>query len=662
MKKFTVFFLSMVICLLGAIPVLAQKWPEGPFTTEDFVYTTLAEYEEVTGKTITSFYEPTMLRSKVASGELPPVEERLPKEPMVIQPVEEVGRYGGQLTTIVWHGAYYPVMVTMTRQNPGFTKVMPYIARELKFSEDYKTVTLYLREGLKYSDGHLFTVDDILFTWEDVILNEELTPAIPNRWMPGGELAKFEKIDDYTLNIHFAVPSPSKYFEFARTWMAGGQAMFFDPKHYLKKWHIKYNPEADELAKEEGYDRWEQAFVFHREGVRPNTVEIGCPGLGPWVKTKATTTYTVLERNPYYFAVDTEGNQLPYIDRLIMNVKPDEETFNMQILVGEYDYVGIKALTDIPLYIKNQEKGGYRILMAMNPPTANPGISFNLNYKDPVLQKIFQDIRWRRAMSLAINREEINEVFYLDKATPMAVAPLPFTSFYKKEWGEAHPYIRYDPQEASELLDEMGLDSRDTEGWRLRPDGKKLVLEIQYSSDYPKRGKILEVVKEYWEAVGVTANMKPIERSYYVMQAQAGELMVGSWDVSGASEGMLFTQPLRLFRFGGAELGVAVKWHQWIQTGGEQGEEPPEEVKGYYKWIDEWVTTLPGTPHYIELAQKIFDWYAENLWTIGTVGMPTTAFVINRNLRNVGPLEGMPQGFDTVNNTPYLPVQWFYQE
>jgi len=266
MRRLTVFLLSGVLCLMGVLPALAEKYPEGRFKTEDFVYATLEEYEKITGKEITKFNESPMFRVKVAAGELPPVDERVSAEPLVIEPVEKVGKYGGILHTFAkspmgWSADADIRRGQLFRLNESATKAIPALGKGYELSKDCKTYTLYLRKGVKWSDGHPFTVDDILFWWEDEILNDELTPTKPRMWMPGGKLTEFEKIDDYTLRMHFAVPNPTIVMSLARAYQGG----FFDPKHYLKKWHIKYNPEANELAKKEGFDNWYQAFEFHKE-------------------------------------------------------------------------------------------------------------------------------------------------------------------------------------------------------------------------------------------------------------------------------------------------------------------------------------------------------------------------------------------------------------
>jgi len=658
MRRLAIVLLSLAICLIGVIPALAQKYPEGPFKTEDFVYATLEKYERATGKKITRFNESPMLRTKVAAGEIPPVKERLPEEPLVIEPVEKIGKYGGTMHTVSvgpmgWSADADVRPGRILRMNESCTKALPALAKGYELSEDCKTFTLYLRKGVKWSDGHPFTVDDILFWWEDEILNDEITPVKPKMWMPGGKPAEFEKIDDYTLRIHFAVPNPGIIMLLAG-W-SGIQGGFFDPKHYLKKWHIKYNPEANKLAKEEGFDNWWEVFGFHKT-VGPKERDPDLPVLGPWELEEWTPAYQLFVRNPYYYAIDTNGNQLPYIDKIRRGIVSDVETAKMKVMTGEFD-CAVRAVTleDYPLLKENEEKGGYRTVLIKFIDTSQVTLIPNQNYKDPILRKIFQDIRFRRAMSLAINREEINNEVFFGKGTPMQSTVHPLCTFYKKEWGENHPYIRYDPEKANRLLDEMGLKWDKNHEYRLRPDGKTLTVIIEFVL----RGwykSVLELVREYWEAVGVKTELKPIEWSLFGVRRDTGEHQVTVWHTDEVMEGSLQARG----SLAGGENGFAPKWWTWWQTGGEAGEEPPEDVKQFFEWFFvDWKRCIPGTPRYMELAEKIWDWWAKNLWVIGTVGLVPRIAVL-KDLRNA-PIQGMPWGWDNQCLVPYLMEQWYLE-
>ena len=432
------------------------------------------------GVTALAYNQSPMLDARVASGELPPVEERLPEEPKVVEPFEEIGQYGGTLTLLsTLPSAFGPeglMMGTMglfTPSNDGMTTV-PNLAKGFKWSEDLKTFTIYLRKGLKWSDGVPFTADDVVFQFEDVYGNDELTPVKPAGWSPGGELLKARKVDDYTVRLEFSIPSPLMEARLAtyQSW----QTLAYTPKHYLKKWHIKYNPKADELAKEEGYDHWWEAFQFHADCYAMDDPNVPVPF--SYILKKETTNVMLLERNPYFYEVDSAGNQLPYIDKVQIITVSSPEVYGLKVITGESDFAmqGL-SLESYPLYKENEEKGDYRVILSPFFANSELALGFNFNEKDLVLRKIYHNIKFRQALSLAINRDEINETVYFGKAVPCNVAPSPANSYYKKEWGEY--YAQYDPKTANHLLDEMGLE-RGKDGFRLRPDGKRLELLIEY--------------------------------------------------------------------------------------------------------------------------------------------------------------------------------------
>jgi len=641
---------------MGITPVLAQKeWIPGAK-----VYSTLAEYEKLTGKKIEKFHEAPMLRVKVAAGELPPVEKRLPEEPLVIEPIEEIGQYGGRITgtalgPTTWNDTAQPRLEFSLTVNNKVTEVLPNIAKGYDFSEDKKTLTLYLRKGMKWSDGHPFTADDYLFWYEDVLLNDELTPVKPRAWSPGGELMKMEKVDDYTIRLHFAQPYPVILNYIA--YFGSRQESFFHPKHYLKRWHIKYNPKANELAKEEGYDYWWQAFNFHKI-TGPQQQDTNLPMVRPFILKKRTPTQKIFERNPYYWKIDTEGNQLPYLDELVCDIVESAEITTLKAIAGEISYAGMDiALKDYPLFKKNEEKGGYRTLLYKYLRGSVCAFAFNQTHKDPVLRKIFQDVRFRQAMSLAINRDEINNILYFGKAIPCQATVHPTCSYYKEEWSKA--YAQYDPERANKLLDEIGLKWDKKHQYRLRPDGKSLAVTIEFWPGEGPKTKICELVKGYWEKVGVKVSLKPEERSFNAMRRNANEVDVNVWHVDRTSELRAYIPWTSKFFNFKSELGQGVLWQDWYDTGGKAGEEPPEKIKRMYKLLDEWTTTT-SEEEYRRLAQELFDFYAENLFIIGTVGMAPKVIVVKNNLRNV-PEKAYFDADNTFWNTLGI-AQWFLKK
>jgi len=627
---------------MGITPVLAQK-----------VYSTLAEYEKLTGKKIEKFNEAPSLKIKVAAGEIPPVEGRLPEEPLVLEPREEIGRYGGTYKTgqtMIWAGSFDRECVQdLFTLSSDLKTIVPQIAKGGELSEDYRTFTVYLRKGMKWSDGAPFTADDIMFWYEDIILNDELTPVKPSEWSPGRKFVEVEKIDDYTVRFHFATPYPIIIERSC-------QGHPFAPKHYLKKYHIRYNPKANDVAKEEGYDNWWQCFLYHNKGR-----DVNFPTLDPWVLTKIDTSGNQYrERNPYYWKVDTAGNQLPYIDKQVTTLVENVEVYNLKAIAGEFTAAGwLLSLKNYPLYKRNEEKGNYHVILQSFERASECALLFNYNHKDPVLKKIFNDIRWRKAMSLAINREEINNILFFGRGTPRQPIMSPSASFYEDWMGNY--YIEYDPERANELLDEMGLKWDKEHRYRLRPDGKVLAITIEFNQAREVIGKILELIKGYWEKVGVKVALKGEQASFYQQRLRANECDMGVWAWGGATELESRLNPgIRLippWHYPSTPLS-GIEWRRWYDTGGEKGEEPPEEIKELFKAFEDWQASLYGTEEYLKAGRKILTINAKGLYAIGTVGLVPKPCIIKNSLRN------FPRELNCTQNwwRPYCMDQWFLEE
>ena len=640
-----------------ALTATGDQWPNAAFKTGDFVYATPADFTEATGHEITSYQEAPELTARVTAGEIPPVEQRLPKEPLVLVPMEKVGQYGGSMrvgsvgftgwtdfTDARWPG--------LLRYSADTAQVLPYLTKGYELSADGKTITLHFREDHKWSDGSPFTLEDVLFWWEDQILNDELTPTKPGRWMSGGELAQFEKIDDTTLRIRFAESNPAAVFTIAHH--HGRQNAFYQPSEYLKNWHIEHNSEANAVAKKEGYDSWWEAFNFHRT-YGPQQTDTGLPVVAAWALDTVAPTHRTFVRNPYYLAVDTAGNQLPYIDSITRSLVGDAETLKLQVVAGEFD-INWREVSgdDYPLLLKNQESAGYRVALVKYPGHL-VFLAFNQTSKDPAKREIFQNVAFRRAMSMAINRDEINEIVFAGQGVPSAVTPDASTSFYKQGWESA--WAQFDPDHANRLLDEIGLAERDDSGFRLRPDGEKLVVIIEYQERGP-RTPTLELIKEYWDAVGVQTELKPLERTFYFTRINAAEHDVGVWHLDAALEGPLLASKNGSINFAGG-IGAGVEWIKWRDTQGQSGEEPPEEVKEWFEGTDKFVVLPQGSPEYIELGQELFDWFIDQVHLIGTVTDIRQPIVLNKDLRNVG-LDGGVYTWDSLYVYSYLPEVWFF--
>ena len=618
---------------------------------------TLQDYEQDTGNKITQFGEAPMLAIQVAAGELPPVEERLPEEPLVFNVFEGIGTYGGTLKAASIGTEYTELTpirglvgaVQTANRGPGHViDIVPYIHKGWEMSEDQKTVTMYLRRGMKWSDGHPYTADDVMFSFEDFLLLEEF----PSGWRRNGwgPMSHAEKVDDFTVRLHYSDPFPTLpgWYEF---W--GGWHPHAYPKHYLSKYHAKYNENADALAKEEGYDNWVQAVWQKRGGGGDFRVEdLNTPSVKPWNHEEITTTYVLHVRNPYHFAIDPAGNQLPYIDRLRVETVADAETLNLKVISGELSVAAIGLSTpDFPLFKENEEAGNYQTLMWPRAAGAESFYAFNLTHQDPGLREVFQDVRFRQAMSLAINREEINKVLFFGLAVPRQAAMDPENSFYKEEW--ATRYAEYDPDTANRLLDEMGLQ-RGGDGFRLRPDGEVLAVQILIPLEWPSHVAISELVAEYWQDVGVKVDPRSYNIDLVGERLGTNDYDVAVWFLRRTNESKGY---LPSNKFTSADGHYAPAWWAWHHSGGESGEEPPDEFKEYFKLAGQWYIT-PDLTERDRIATQLFDFASEQVLLIGTVGYAPVPVIMSNEMGNV-PRDVRFAGDDVQFFRDVKPDQWY---
>ena len=635
--------LSMVASLLmvAGSPIIAQQKLEG--------YYNLSEFEKLTGKTIDKFNEAPMLKVKVAAGELPPVEKRLPKEPLVQIPWNEIGKYGG---TLRFCGTYatsdvilrHIANLNLITRPPGGMDVFsglagpsqPGILESWSMSPDGKIFTAKIREGIKWSDGMPVTTEDLKYHIND-LRNKEVLP-VTAKWLQwGGKETKLEIVDEYTFRFFFAEPYGAFVENEIRKW-AGTWAKLIRPAHYLKQFHKNYTS-WDELLpkmKKLGYNKKEEWANFYLT-VNPKGLYAGrwmlpeYPTLDPYifVKDLGGGNWTG-ERNPYFCMVDPEGNQLPYIDRYQRKHVANKEVLNMAIIAGNTDIQGqVLSIDDYPLYVEHEEEGNYNILLLPAWQDQLQIFLFNLAHEDEVLRKILQDVRFRRAMSLAFDREHIKESVFMGTGRPAQVAPRPSSDFYEE--GMEESYAQYDPEQARKLLDEMGLVDTNDDGWRDRPDGETLLIPFEFSLIGPFSIQGAEFAKRYWEDIGVKVAVKQVESSYRGELMKANKLVVTGWWLGGAGESLI-----QNWWFGFSI--PAPEWKKWIETNGEKGIEPPPWAKEMVRLQEELVVNSSKEER-IEIGKKIWRMQADKLVIIGLVAGGETPFVYSKDLGNIAGAE-----------------------
>ncbi len=573
-----------------------------------------------------------MLAELVKQGKLPPVDERLPEDPMIVPPVEEIGQYGGSWRRVAVGSGdvgifeYRLMYGNLIRWNKEGTDFVANVAKSWDASEDGTTYTFHLRKGMRWSDGEPFTADDILFWYEDVILNAELTPTFPDWLTVGGTKGEVRKIDDYTIQFVFPVPH-GLFLTYCAS--AYGTMLTGYPKHYLKQFHVNY-AEKDQLekaSKEAGFEFWYQLFNAKRtEESNPDL-----PTIFTWnFKQILPTVPVVLERNPYYWKVDPQGNQLPYIDKVVVDLVENSEMANMKAVAGEIDMqLRHMLFKNYPLFMENREKGGYRVLKWTRGYVTDSVIAPNVAHADPVLRQIIGDKRFRYALSYAINRDEVIQLVYLGMAEPNQVSPLATSPFYWEE--QAKNAIEYDPDKANALLDEMGLQWDANHEYRLRPDGQTLALTYEYAPVFGAWGDIGELLVEYWKPIGIKLTVKEEERTLFYERKAANQHDIGVW--TGSAEFNPLIDPRWFLPFTEESIH-AIPYAQWYQSGGKTGEEPPGDLRKVQELFDQ-IKSTPNPDKQKELFREILRLNKENLWVIGIATAPPEVVIVKNNFRNV---------------------------
>ncbi len=604
-----------------------------------------------------AFNEAPALAARVASGELPPVDQRLPPSPAVVPPVDRPGTYGG-----VWRRAYTGLSDLvglrrvlydpLVRWSPDL-KVVPNLAEKWETDEKGSVFTFHLVKGVRWSDGAPFTADDIMFYFEDILFNKEVTPSMPKWIAPSGTPPKVTKIDDYAFRIEFDQPYSIFLEQLA---CPAAMALVTNPKHYLKKFHKKYaKPEdLEALMKEAKASTWVKLFQDHSDVQHAIFLDKDLPTILAWtIKVPAPAKRFVMERNPYYWKVDTAGNQLPYIDGIVNDLQAEAQTILLKAIAGEIDFQGrsLGGMQNSVLLRSSEAKGKYKLVPKTGTASVGVLLAPNLNHKDPVMRTIISDPRFRIALSHAVNRNEINKIVYRGKGNPRQAAPLKESLYYSPSYEKA--YVAHDPAKAASLMDEMGLKIG-PDGKRMRPDGKPLQLSLDVMVKIQSWVDTAEILASNLKSLGIETEVKSETMELFRQRTLTAAHDIALWPGDGGIECLL--EPRWYFPYSSESLNAPL-YGQWYQSGGKKGEEPPQTIKEIMETYNQILRTTAEEKKK-ELFGKIISANEKNLWVIGLVQDPPDYYVVAKNMFNIPKSDF--QSWTYPNPGPIHPEQFFY--
>ncbi|MGF1640673.1 MAG: ABC transporter substrate-binding protein [Rhodospirillales bacterium] len=588
-----------------------------------------------------AWVEPPFLAARVAAKQLPPIEQRLPENPSVEaldRPWQTPGRHGGTLRMLMGRAQDTRMMVVY-----GYARLVGFDA-EWNFVpdivadftvEDDRVFTFRLRKGHRWSDGHPFTADDFRFYWEDVLNNAELHPSgVPQVFRVDGKPPRFEVVDETTVRYTWDGPNP----HFLPLLAGARPEPLYQPAHHMKRFHAGY-VDAETLRRkvaEERHRNWESLFFHH--GHQYQNDDPTLPTLQPWVLvTTPPSTRFVFERNPYYHRVDPEGRQLPYIDTVTFTVV-SPKLIPAKTAAGDAD-LQARALgfDNFAVLKQGERRHDFSVRLWRTARGSELALLPNLTTIDAAWRPLLRDVNFRRALSLAINRAEINQVIFFGLAQPANDTVLPASPLHKPAFTTL--WAEFDPDQANRLLDQIGLGKRNAEGIRLFPDGRTAELIVETAGENPTEVDVLQLVRDAWQKIGIRLHIKPQQREVLRNRVFAGAATMSVW--SGIENALpnADTSPRELAPTSQYQL-YWPKWGLHFETRGQAGEpidlEPAAELA---RLNDAWEAARDAAER-AAIWQRMLTIRAEQVFTIGTVqGVPQPVVVSNR-LRNV-PEEGI---------------------
>ena len=585
---------------------------------------------------VPAMLETPMLADRVKAGTLPPVAERIPQHPWITDPTRigrEIGKPGGMLRLLVGDQRDLK-MVTLY----GYTRLMVY-DENLKLHPDLlescdvtegRIFTLHLRPGHKWSDGQPFTSEDFRYYWEDVVNNKKLYPdGLPQQLLANDKPPKFEVIDATTIRYSWDVPNPA----FLPA-MASAQPLYLHmPAHYLKQFHDRYADKAALAAvvKEAKVKDWGSLHERKSRAYRQENPDL--PTLdGWWNRTKPPSEYFVFERNPFYHRIDAQGHQLPYIDKIRLQTATGS-LVAAKASSGESDLQAQFIRFDAYTFLKEAEKrSNFQVRLWSRGEGAYASLMPNLNTKDPVWRELLADLRFRRALSIGIDRHDINRVIFFGLAKESANTVIPLSPLFRPELQAA--WTKFDPDKANAMLDDIGLTRRDMEGYRKLPDGRRAEFTVETAGESTDETDILELVGEDFRKLGIRIIPHSSHRDLFRRRALSGESVMSIWAGMDNAVQTADMEPASLAPSDAAQLNWP-KWGLFTESSGKQGE--AITIPAAQQLVDllkQWRISA-DTATRKDIWDKMLDINAEQVFSIGIVNQIPQPVVVSNLLKNV---------------------------
>lgn len=580
--------------------------------------------------------ETPSLRADVAAGKLPPVAARAPEQPLIADlraAGEAAGRPGGTMRILMSRAKDTRMMVAYGYARlVGFNEkyqIVPDILESVDVQEG-RVFTFHLRKGMRWSDGHPFTSDDFRYYWDDVANNKKLSPfGLTRALLVEGEPPKVEFPDATT--VHFAWSKPNPLF---LPLLAGAEPLeIFMPAHYMKQFHEKYaDPKRlEELVKKAKQRNWAALHTLKGHSYKNDNPDL--PSLEPWVLvTPPPAERFVFVRNPYYHRFDAAGHQLPYIDRVTMDIA-DAKLIPLKAGAGEADLQARYLRFEDYTFLKRGEKQhDYTVYLWRTGTGSQLALFPNLNASDPTWREIMRDVRFRRALSLAVNRHEINKVVYFGLGIEGNNTALPESPLFKPEYQKA--WATFDLKRANALLDDMGLAKRDNRGFRLLPDGRPMEIVVETAGSTSEETDVLQLIHDTWLEIGIRLFTKPAQLEVFRNRIFAGETIMSIF--FGLDDGIPVPaeSPAELAPTAQDQLQWS-KWGNYYESDGKAGEKVDLPAAAELLALNQQWLVSANDEESARIWHRMLEINAEQQFTIGTVAEVPQPVVVSNHLKNV---------------------------